>query len=100
MSRLDFDEYRKVTMQVASYDLHIAPQHLSAAFRRLLDAGIIEVGVSEGRKRSVRLNRGLILEGRVPPEENVVCETEELVRRGAWPADENMAVEQRTGAEE
>jgi len=94
MSRLDFEEYRKVTQQVVSYDLHIAPQHISTAFRALVDAGIVEVGVTKGRKRAVRLNRRVLLEGRVPPEEDVVCEMEELIRRGAWPADENRAIDQ------
>ena len=94
LSRLDFDDFRKVTLQVASYDLHIAPQHLSAAFKRLQDQGIIEVGEPVGRTKTVRLNRSLILDGKIPGGESVIVDTDELVRTGAWPADENRAVAQ------
>lgn len=95
LSRLDTEHFRRVTMQVASFDLQIGPQHLSKTLRKLLDMGLVQLGPRCGRNYTLRLNPRIVLHGEVPGHDRSSFVETELRETGIWPDYENEVVSQR-----
>lgn len=56
ISVLDFENYISVSQAEIAKKLNMRPSHVSAAFRRLLDEGVLLAGPRVGRSGTYRLN--------------------------------------------
>lgn len=80
VSRLDFDNYLKVSQKDIAEELRMQKSHVSRAMKGLVDLNVIAVGPMAGRSKTYRLNPRIAHRGAKNFKQTII-EFDELKKR-------------------